>query len=123
MPHQFTIQVWKKSMGLRNIIDTILFFALMTFFQYEISLFNRDLHITINEVAEFKALEKELEARDEPLYKDRHKGEYHRNRMLGGGEGGGASHDDDDGIDYSALSEEEKESLADRITEIYGGVS
>ena len=105
-------------MGLRNIIDTVLFFALMTFFQYEISLFNKDLHITINEVAEFKALEEVLKDRGEPLYKDRHKDDYHR--MLGGGGGGS---DDDDGIDYSALSEEEKESLADRLTEIYGGVA
>ena len=38
--------------------------------------------------------------------------------MLGGG-----GSEDDDGIDYSALSEEEKESLADKLIEIYGGVS
>ena len=110
-------------MGLRNIIDTVLFFALMTFFQYEISLFNKDLHITIEEVAEFKALEDVLKERGEPLYKDRHKDDYHHDghRLLGGG--GGGESEDGDGIDYSALSEEEKESLADRLIEIYGGVA
>ena len=32
MPHQFNIQVWKKSMSLRYLIEAVLFFCLMAFF-------------------------------------------------------------------------------------------
>ena len=32
MPHQFNVQVWKKSMSLRYLIEALLFFGLMAFF-------------------------------------------------------------------------------------------
>ena len=50
-------------MGLRYLIEATLFFMLMFVFQYEISLFNKDLHIAIHEIEKWKELEHELERR------------------------------------------------------------
>ena len=44
----------------------------MLLFQYEIGLFNKDLHVSIDEVKHFKALEHELEARNLLTYRDLH---------------------------------------------------
>ena len=66
------MQVWERSISLRYIIEMIVFFGLMLFFQYEISLFNKDLHVSIEEVTHFKALEHELESRNLPTYRDLH---------------------------------------------------
>ena len=49
------------------------------------SLFNKDLHISIDEVAEFKALEHELERRNEYTYRElseRSLNEEELNRLL-----------------------------------------
>ena len=72
MPHAFNIQVWKQSMSLRYLIEAFVFFALMAVFQYEISLFNKDLHISIDEYNRFKELEHEIVARGGLTYKDSH---------------------------------------------------
>ena len=60
MPHQFNIQVWKQSMSLRYLIETVIFFGLMAVFQFEVSSFNKDLHISIDEYNRFKELEEEI---------------------------------------------------------------
>ena len=65
MPHQFNIQVWKYSMSLRYLIETVIFFMLMIVFQYEISSFNQDLHLSIVEYERFKELQLELKDRGE----------------------------------------------------------
>lgn len=44
----------------------------MLFFQYEIGLFNKDLHVSIDEVKQFKAYEQELKARNLDTYRDLH---------------------------------------------------
>ena len=73
MPHQFNIQVWKQSMRLRYLIETFIFFGLMAFFQFEISSFNQDLHISIDEYTRFKALKHEIVERGGLTYIERHK--------------------------------------------------
>ena len=50
-------------MSLRYLIEATIFFMLMAVFQYEISAFNKDLHISIDEYLRFKALENEIVAR------------------------------------------------------------
>ena len=72
MTHQFNIKVWQKSMGLRYLIEATFFFMLMFVFQYEISLFNKDLHIAIHEIELWKELKHELERRNLPSYRDLH---------------------------------------------------
>ena len=74
MPHQFNIQVWKRSMSLRYLIETFVFFGLMAFFQYEISRFNKDLHISIDEYKRFRELEDEIVARGGLTYIESHSG-------------------------------------------------
>ena len=72
LPHPMTFSVWKKSMSLRYLIETLLFFALMLVFQYEVSAFNKDLHISIEERSHFLQLEHEIVARGGLTYKDTH---------------------------------------------------
>ena len=67
-----TFTVWKKSMSLRYLIETLLFFCLMLVFQYEVSAFNKDLHISIDEREHFLQLEHEIVARGGLTYKDSH---------------------------------------------------
>ena len=50
-------------MSVRFLIETFIFFALVCVYQYEISLFNKDLHLSIDELAHYRALESEIEAR------------------------------------------------------------
>ena len=57
MPHYMTKSVWLRSMSVRFFIETIIFFAIVVVYQYEISLFNRDLHLSIEELAHYRALE------------------------------------------------------------------
>ena len=57
-------------MGLRYLIEACFFIMLMFVFLYEVSLFNRDLHISFSEVGQFKAFERELERRNENTYRD-----------------------------------------------------
>jgi len=45
--------VWKKSISLRYFFETFLFFALVILFQYEVSAFNKDLHVSIDELTLF----------------------------------------------------------------------
>ena len=59
-PHRFTLAVWKKSMSLRYLIESFLFFVLLLVFQFEISAFNKDLRISIRELKEFDLLSDEI---------------------------------------------------------------
>ena len=72
LPHPMNFSVWKKSMSLRYLIETLLFFALMLVFQYEVSAFNKDLHISIEERSHFLQLEHEIVARGGLTYKETH---------------------------------------------------
>ena len=63
MPHSFTFQVWLKSMNMRYLLEICLFFTLMVVFQYEISVFNADLHKSIDEIEHYRALKAEIGAR------------------------------------------------------------
>ena len=63
MAHGCTFVVWKKSMNLRYIIEAIVFFFILMFFQYEVSLFNKDLHLSMAEMQLFGTLSKEITAR------------------------------------------------------------
>ena len=47
-------------MSLRFAIELFLYFVILIIFQYEISLFNQDLHLAIKELAEFDLLNKEI---------------------------------------------------------------
>ena len=108
-------------MSLRYLIEIVIFFSLMAFFQYEISRFNKDLHISIDEYTLFKALEHEIVERGGVTWKDSHgyggnaatdhSGGHaadhgseadsgHHRRILGGG-GSGVIHD------FSAMTMEE----------------
>ena len=60
MPHRFTLAVWKKSMSLRYAIEALLFFVVLLVFQFEISAFNKDLHLSIREMHEFELLNDEI---------------------------------------------------------------
>ena len=61
-------------MSLRYLIEATIFFMLMAVFQYEISAFNKDLHISIDEYLRFKALEHEIVARGGLTYRELHGG-------------------------------------------------
>ena len=63
-------------MSLRYLIEAIIFFALMAVFQYEISRFNKDLHISIDEYNRFKELEHEIVARGGLTYRESHSASY-----------------------------------------------
>ena len=63
MPHYLTRQVWLRSMSVRYLLETIVFFALVFVYQYEVTLFNKDLHLSITELAHYRALEGEIGAR------------------------------------------------------------
>jgi hypothetical protein len=52
-PHLFSYVVWKKSISLRYFFEVFLFFALVILFQYEVSAFNKDLHVSIDELTHF----------------------------------------------------------------------
>jgi len=52
-PHLFSFVVWKKSISFRYLLETILFFILIGIIQTEVSSFNKDLHLSIDEVAHF----------------------------------------------------------------------
>ena len=56
LPHRCTFAVWKKSMNLRYLIEAIIYVLILVVFQYEISLFNKDLHLAIREMHEFDLL-------------------------------------------------------------------
>ena len=68
LPHRFTLAVWKKSMSLRYMIEAFIFFVILLIFQYEVSGFNRDIHISIRELHEFDLLNKEILAHGGTLY-------------------------------------------------------
>lgn len=53
MPHQFTLFVWKKSMSLRYAIEALIFFLILLVLQFEVSAFNKDLHLAMRELKEF----------------------------------------------------------------------
>ena len=105
MPHYMTKSVWLRSMSVRFFIETIIFFAIVVVYQYEISLFNRDLHLSIEELAHYRALEKEIEAR----------GGYVADSISSHAEGGGKhSHrrylfdaEEEDGEEREDIEEEE----------------
>ena len=59
-PHSLSFVVWKKSMNLRHLIEIIIFFLLLIVFQYEVSLLNTDLHISIDELVIFRKVEAEI---------------------------------------------------------------
>ena len=61
----------------RYLIETFIFFALMVFFQYSVSQFNKDLHVSINENNTFKALEVEIQARGGLSYPERSRSSEH----------------------------------------------
>jgi len=63
MPHRFTFAVWKKSMNLRYLIESLIFFACLVFFQYEVSTLNRELHLSIREIEEFELLKQQILAK------------------------------------------------------------
>ena len=67
-PHQFSFIVWKKSISLRYILETILFFILMIIFQSQVSGFNKNLHGSIDEVRNFQTLGNEIISRGGTLY-------------------------------------------------------
>ena len=60
MPHGLTYAVWKKSMSLRYAIESVIFLAVLCIFQYEISLFNKDLHLAMRELHEFELINDEI---------------------------------------------------------------
>ena len=64
MPHYLTKQVWLRSMSVRYLLETLVFFALVAVYQYEVSLFNKDLHLSIDELAHYRALESEIGSRN-----------------------------------------------------------
>ena len=78
-------------MSLRYLIETFVFFGLMAFFQFEISRFNKDLHISIDEYLRFRALEDEIAARGGLTYRETH--------------GAGVSGHHADGADHQAAGE------------------
>ena len=78
-PHIMTFEVWKKSLTLRYSIEAFLFFAVMILFQYEISRFNKDLHISIDEYNQFRQIEEEIERRGGITYVETHSSGYHEN--------------------------------------------
>jgi hypothetical protein len=51
--HLFSYVVWKKSISLRYFFETFMFMVLVIFFQYEVSGFNKDLHVYIDELIHF----------------------------------------------------------------------
>ena len=57
-------------------IEAVLFFSLMFVFQYEISRFNKDLHISIDEYEAFRTIEHEIETRGGISYVQSHSGDY-----------------------------------------------
>ena len=68
MPHRCTLAVWKKSMSLRYSIEAIIFFLLLFIFQFEMSQFNKDLHLSMRELKEFNILNNEIVAKGGSLY-------------------------------------------------------
>ena len=47
-------------MNLRYIIEGIIFFTILAVFQYEMSAFNKDLHLSIFEMHEFNLLSEQI---------------------------------------------------------------
>ena len=60
LPHRCTFAVWKKSMMLRYLIEAFIYFTILLVFQYEISAFNKDLHLAMRELKEFNLLHDEI---------------------------------------------------------------
>ena len=60
MPHRLTFAVWKKSMSLRFAFESLIFFAVLIVFQYDISLFNKDLHLSMQELRSFNLFKVEI---------------------------------------------------------------
>ena len=61
-------------MCVRHPFETLVFFGVMAFFQFEISQFNKDLHISIDEYNHFTALEHEIVKRGGVTYAQSHGG-------------------------------------------------
>lgn len=54
--HRFGFNVWKRSLSLRYLIESLIFFIAMAIFQSEISNFNSNLQLTIIEVYMYQTL-------------------------------------------------------------------
>ena len=63
MAHSCSFVVWKKSMNLRYILETTIFFLVLLLFQFEVSLFNKDLHLSMREKELFETLSQEITAK------------------------------------------------------------
>ena len=55
-PHRFTYRVWHQSMNLRYFIEMTFFLVFLIFFQYNISAFNKDVHLIDKDVHELMDL-------------------------------------------------------------------
>ena len=60
MAHSCSFVVWKKSMSLRYVIETTIFFLVLLLFQFEVSLFNKDLHMSMREMELFETFSQEI---------------------------------------------------------------
>jgi len=56
-------------MSLRYAIESLIFFVILLIFQFEISAFNKDLHLSIQEIEEFKQLNEEIVKHGGLLYR------------------------------------------------------
>lgn len=68
LPHRCTFAVWKKSMSLRYMIESLIFVIILIVFQVEISAFNQDLHLSMRELKEFDLLNEEIVAHGGTAY-------------------------------------------------------
>ena len=59
--------MWKRSVSLRYLIESLLFLILLIVFQYEVSKFNVDLHLSIVEVTVYQSLQDELAAKTQTV--------------------------------------------------------
>ena len=66
--HRYVFNVWKKSLSLRYLIESLIFFAALLIFQIEISAFNSNLQITIIEVVMYQTLQDEIVSRGYDTY-------------------------------------------------------
>lgn len=74
LPHMLSFQVWKKSMNLRYMIEAGIYGGILLLYQYEISAFNKDLHIAMREIVEFEILNKEIVDHGGRTYAESHAG-------------------------------------------------
>ena len=58
--HRYVFNVWKRSLSLRYLIESFIFFVVLLIFQLEISAFNSNLQITVIEVVMYQTLQGEI---------------------------------------------------------------